>query len=220
MRPAVDLSAPSPTMACPIAFAATMGRRLRAPGSRACRVSRCGGCGSASSPSGLPWGTRSKTGRTSNFIRSSKPTRRGPPPSTRGPNNVAFSDSVPNTTTIGLTKRSHDDVPASVYRASPRPLPSRLPALEYPGHFEIRRVSPIGQVSWRGHLHFVSGALAGEEVAFEEVDDGLWTLHFAQVTLARLDERHPQIQPIAPFKGGRSASSAGSAAVMKNKKSP
>ncbi len=114
----------------------------------------------------------------------------------------------------------HDDVPASVYRASPRPLPSRLPALEYPGHFEIRRVSPIGQVSWRGHLHFVSGALAGEEVAFEEVDDGLWTLHFAQVTLARLDERHPQIQPIAPFKGGRSASSAGSAAVMKNKKSP
>jgi transposase InsO family protein len=111
----------------------------------------------------------------------------------------------------------HDDVPATRYRRSQRALPARLPALEYPGHLEIRRVSPIGQISWGGQLRFVSGALAGEEVALEEVDDGIWTLYFANVILGRLDERRPRIQPIAPFTVGRSASSAGSAAVIQNK---
>ncbi len=109
-----------------------------------------------------------------------------------------------------------DDVPASLYRPSRRPMPSRLPTLEYPGHFECRRVSPIGQVSWRGHLLFVSGALAGEEVAFEEVDDGLWTIRFASVVLGRFDERHPRIHPIATITAGRSTSSAGYAPAQKN----
>jgi transposase InsO family protein len=31
--------------------------------------------------------------------------------------------------------------PGSLYRASPRPFPDRLPALEYPGHFIVKRVT-------------------------------------------------------------------------------
>lgn len=114
----------------------------------------------------------------------------------------------------------HDDVPATHYQPSPRPLPARVPAPEYPGHLDIRRVSPIGQISWGGQLLFVSGALAGEDVAFEEVDDGLWTVYFAHVVLGRLDERQGQIHPIAPGKVGRSASCAGSAPVPKNRRRP
>ena len=34
-----------------------------------------------------------------------------------------------------------DAVPASCYQPSPRPWPRQLPALEYPGHLEVRRVS-------------------------------------------------------------------------------
>lgn len=100
-----------------------------------------------------------------------------------------------------------DQPPASCYQPSARSLPSRLPPVAYPGHLETRRVSAIGQVSWRGQVWFVSGALAGEDVAFEEVDDGLWTVYFATVALGRLDERRRRIQPIAAFTEGRSAAS-------------
>jgi putative transposase len=106
-------------------------------------------------------------------------------------------------------------VPAMHYQPSPRPLPRRLPALEYPGHAEIRRVDKIGYVSWRQPL-YVSAALAGEDVAFEEVDDGIWTVTFASVVLGRFDERQHTIHPIAPVSAGRSASFAGSAPDRKN----
>jgi transposase InsO family protein len=104
----------------------------------------------------------------------------------------------------------HQAVPATRYRPSRRPLPRRLPPLEYPGHAEIRRVDQNGYVSWRRPL-FVSVALAGEAVAFEEVDDGIWTVTFATVVLGRLDERQHRIHPIAPVSVRRVASSAGSA---------
>jgi putative transposase len=82
----------------------------------------------------------------------------------------------------------HDEVPARRYHASTRALPARLPPVEYPGHWESRRVATNGCVSW-GTPVFLSEALAGETVAFEEVDDGVWTLHFATLALARWLER-------------------------------
>jgi transposase InsO family protein len=106
-------------------------------------------------------------------------------------------------------------VPAAHYQPSVRPLPRRVPPLEYPGHAEIRRVDQNGYVSWRRPL-FVSVALANEAIAFEEVDDGIWTVTFATVVLGRFDERQHRIHPIAAISGGRSASSAGSAPHRKN----
>ncbi len=83
----------------------------------------------------------------------------------------------------------HDQPPARVYTRSPRPFPARLPPLDYPGHLEIRRVSAFGQVSWKGRPLYLTEVLGGEDVAFEEVDDGQWLLYFAMVRLARFDER-------------------------------
>jgi putative transposase len=108
-------------------------------------------------------------------------------------------------------------VPATRYTPSARPLPARLPPLEYPGHAEIRRVDQNGYVSWRRPL-FVSAALADQAIAFEEVDAGIWTVTFASVVLGRFDERGHTIHPIAPVSAGRSASSAGSAPVRTNEK--
>ena len=110
-------------------------------------------------------------------------------------------------------------VPAAHYQPSSRPLPRRLPPLEYPGHAEIRRVDQNGYVSWHRPVRpplYVSAALAGEPVAFEEVDDGIWTVTFATVVLGRFDERQHRIHPIAAIAPGRSASSAGSAPHRKN----
>lgn len=82
-----------------------------------------------------------------------------------------------------------DGVPADHYHASARPWPRTLPPLEYPAHWEVRRVSAVGTISWANRAVFVAEALAGELVAFEEVDDAVWTLHFGTVPLARWLER-------------------------------
>lgn len=100
-----------------------------------------------------------------------------------------------------------DQTPAMHYHASCRSLPTRLPPLDYPGHAEVRLVSSNGCLSWDGAPLFLATPLAGEHVAFEEVDDGIWTVCFATVVLGRFDERHRRIHPIAPFTVGRSPAS-------------
>ncbi len=91
-----------------------------------------------------------------------------------------------------------DRPPASCYTPSPRPFPARLPPVEYPGHLEVRRVSSSGQVSWRDRPLFLTDALAGEDVAFDEIDDGVWLLYFASVRLARFDERTRTLTAVPP----------------------
>lgn len=109
--------------------------------------------------------------------------------------------------------------PATRYTPSSRELPARVPPTDYPGHMEVRLVASNGCVSWRNAALFLATPLAGEHVAFEEVDDGLWTVHFATVALARYDERHRSLHPIPiADNGGRSASCAGSAPDLKNAK--
>jgi putative transposase len=100
-----------------------------------------------------------------------------------------------------------DQTPATQYTPSTRVLPTTLPAVEYPGHMEIRCVSSSGCISWR-HPVFLTETLAGESVGFEEVDDGLWTLYFGTVALARFDERRRQLQPMATITTGRSPTSS------------
>jgi transposase InsO family protein len=112
-------------------------------------------------------------------------------------------------------ERLHQTVPAQHYHPSSRTMPRRLPPLEYPAHAEIRRVDQNGNVSWRTPL-FVSVALADQSVAFEEVDDGIWTVSFATIVLGRFDERRHEIYPIAAMTRGRSASSAGVAPNRKD----
>ena len=79
--------------------------------------------------------------------------------------------------------------PAELYRPSDRPYPSVLPEPEYPGHFEVRRVSRNGGVRWRGAWLNVGHALLEESVGFEEVDDGVWDAYFCDLPIGRFDER-------------------------------
>ncbi len=79
--------------------------------------------------------------------------------------------------------------PAEVYQPSPRPYPDRVPDVEYPGHYEVRRVRTDGRIKWQGEFLFLSEVLVGESVGLEEVDDGIWSLHFGPRRLARFDER-------------------------------
>jgi putative transposase len=89
------------------------------------------------------------------------------------------------------------EVPATRYAVSPRAYPRQLPPLEYPGHFEVRRVYVHGDIRWGPHRLFVSQALAREYVGLEEIDDGIWDLCFGSMRLARLDERTGALHPRA-----------------------
>lgn len=79
--------------------------------------------------------------------------------------------------------------PGSLYVASERELPERLPAPEYPGHCRVRQVRANGILYFRDRAIFLSEVLIGETVALEEIEDGVWSLYFYDLLLARLDER-------------------------------
>lgn len=86
------------------------------------------------------------------------------------------------------------ETPGSVYRASPRRLPRKLPPIEYPGHFEVRLVSRNSGIRWKSRWVCVTKTLAEEYVGLEEVGDGLWDVYFGPVKLGRMDERRLQIE--------------------------
>jgi len=83
----------------------------------------------------------------------------------------------------------HGRTPASVYRPSPRPYTGRVPPFEYPGHYLIKRVTNAGTIRLKTRLLFLANALKQHVVGLEEVDDGIWSIHFCHVLLARVDER-------------------------------
>ncbi len=87
-----------------------------------------------------------------------------------------------------------DATPASHYQPSPRPYPARLPPLEYPGHYEVRRVSRNGGIRWRCTWVNVSQTLGGEAVGFVEIDDGEWDVYFGPLRLGRFHERTLKIE--------------------------
>lgn len=81
------------------------------------------------------------------------------------------------------------EVPASCYQSSVHPYPERVPEVEYPGHFKVLKVCANGCLSWRRDFIFVSQVLIGERLGLEPEDDGIWSVHFGPVWLARFDER-------------------------------
>jgi transposase InsO family protein len=79
--------------------------------------------------------------------------------------------------------------PAELYEPSPRAYPQVLPEPQYPGHFEVRRVSRNGGVRWRRQWLNVGHSLVEENVGFEQIADGLWDAYFMTTRIGRFDER-------------------------------
>jgi putative transposase len=77
--------------------------------------------------------------------------------------------------------------PASCYAPSARPYPRRLAEVEYPESWQVRRVSPAGQVRWQNQYVFVAHALEGEAVGLEPVGEGYWRVWFSFYDIGILD---------------------------------
>ena len=75
------------------------------------------------------------------------------------------------------------------YTPSPRQYPAKLPPLDYSGHFLVNRVTDAGTIRFQSRLLYFANALDNYAVGLEDVDDGIWSIHFGTVLLARFDER-------------------------------
>jgi len=94
-------------------------------------------------------------------------------------------------------ERPHEGIgqrrPGELWSPSPRPYPDSVGDPEYPGHFEVRRVYRGGEFKLHSRTQFLSGALAGELIGLEAVDDGVWSVLFGATLLGRYDERKREV---------------------------
>lgn len=79
--------------------------------------------------------------------------------------------------------------PIDVHRRSLREYPEKLPALEYPDGFEIRKVKCGGYIKLFGEPIYTTRQLTGEYVGLEPLDHGRWQLYFGTLKLGVIDER-------------------------------
>jgi transposase InsO family protein len=91
------------------------------------------------------------------------------------------------------SERPHEalggETPGSLYVRSPREVPETLSEPVYAGHCEIRRVRANGVLYFKDRQIFLSELLSGHDIALEEIADGIWSIYFYTILLARLDVR-------------------------------
>jgi hypothetical protein len=87
--------------------------------------------------------------------------------------------------------------PQSVYEASEREYPRRLPEISYPGGWKLRRVTASGEVNHQGKRFFLSEVLDGEVVGIESVDDEHDRIWFGPVELGLLNRGQWRMQESA-----------------------
>lgn len=86
-------------------------------------------------------------------------------------------------------ERLGQETPASQYRPSPRAYPERLPPLEYPAHFIVKKITTGGTFRFHTRLLYLANAMVDQHIGLEETDDGIWTIYFNNILLATFDER-------------------------------
>lgn len=84
--------------------------------------------------------------------------------------------------------------PSGVYEPSLRAMPSVLPKVEYPAHYEVRKVSNNCGIRWKNNRICISQVLAGDYVGLEEIDDGVWDMYYGPVWLGRFYEKLLKIE--------------------------
>lgn len=84
--------------------------------------------------------------------------------------------------------------PAEHYAKSPRAMPRRMPAPDYPAEAAVRQVRRNGEIKWNGGFVYISQTLAGEPVALEEADSGQWHVRFYAHPVGVIDQRHMKLR--------------------------
>jgi putative transposase len=77
--------------------------------------------------------------------------------------------------------------PGSVYVASARTYPARLPELVYPEGVVLRRISHNRYLKWSGERTFISEVLSRENVGLLEIDEDLFEVYYGPLLLGWLE---------------------------------
>jgi putative transposase len=89
------------------------------------------------------------------------------------------------------TERPHEGIdmqrPANVFKPSTRPYPRRRRWPQYPGRFEPRKVTACGAIKLHSRQIFIAHALAGHTIALEQIDEQLYTVHFYDFVIGKVD---------------------------------
>ena len=93
-----------------------------------------------------------------------------------------------------------DQTPASVYQPSAQPYPQTLPPLEYPAHFEVRKVSSNGGIRWNARWVNISSVLEAQFIGLEPIGPALWQVYFGPVTLGWFDEESFSLTDVNGYK--------------------
>jgi transposase InsO family protein len=93
--------------------------------------------------------------------------------------------------------------PATAYAPSPRRLPTHLPEMTYPDHFEVRHVGDNGIIRWQGRPVYVGAVLKDQHVGLEEIAEATWLVRFGPVELGRLKDDLPHLGLIRPSRRKR-----------------
>jgi transposase InsO family protein len=89
--------------------------------------------------------------------------------------------------------------PAALYRISPRPMPSALPAIEYDTGDCVRMVQQGGHFDYRGQTYRMCKAFRGYPIALRPTDrDGELAIWFCTQRIAYLDLRQGRVQRLRP----------------------
>ena len=96
--------------------------------------------------------------------------------------------------------------PAAAYEFSNRKYPGEVGNLQYPSHYETRRVGSNGLLKFKMVKVYLSQALSNELVGLVEIADGEWRVKFGTLELATYNERSKEMKQVG---GSARASSKG-----------
>lgn len=104
-------------------------------------------------------------------------------------------------------QRSHEALgrktPGSVYCASPRRYPGKIPPVEYDSGIIVRQVRHNGEIKWHGELIYVSQILAQEPLGLTQIDEEQWEVRYSFHLLGILDQRAKKITPAKGWHGAK-----------------
>ena len=203
--------------ACPIGSAATTAGRLPASGSAGCRAWPSGGCGSGIVPERIAPGRPDQNGSHEQFHAVLKADTARPPAAHLRAQQRRFAAFLRRIQSRAAARSvGRCDARDLLHAVAARAARDRCPRSCIPGIWKSVASPRVGSISWRRPV-FLTESLAGERVAFEEVDDGLWTVYFGTVPLARFDERLGQIHPLATITTGARADKSARASLGKSR---
>ena len=129
-----------------------------------------------------------ENGRHERMHRTLKEATASPPRSSLRTQQKSFDEFIEEYNEVRPHEALGQNPPASFYRPSNRSYPERVEEPEYASGVATRRVRTNGEIKWKGHKIFLSQALVGEPVGFQQISERTWAIYFGPLQIGLLDE--------------------------------